>query len=74
MNFENRNKRSGLGLRSVYDYTMGILWISVGVFFLFQKKFGYDLQLDSVLTVIFGISSLLYGAFRIYRGIKQTNN
>jgi hypothetical protein len=37
----------------------------------FQKKFGYDLQLDKALTGIFGVSSLLYGSFRIYRGFKK---
>ena len=71
MNFEERQRNSTSRLRSIYDYTMGVLWIAVGVFFLFQKKLGYDLQLDKTLTTIFGVSSLLYGAFRIYRGIKK---
>jgi len=73
MNFEERQKNTGSRLRSIYDYTMGVLWVAVGIFFLFQKRFGYDLQLDSILTAIFGISSLLYGSFRIYRGYKKTN-
>jgi hypothetical protein len=71
MNFEDRNRNNNSRIRAIYDYTMGILWFAVGVFFLFQKKFGYDLQLDKVLTGIFGVSSLLYGAFRIYRGFKK---
>jgi len=71
MNFEERQKKNSSRLRSIYDYTMGVLWIAVGIFFLFQKKIGYDLQLDKTLTTIFGVSSLLYGTFRIYRGIKK---
>jgi hypothetical protein len=50
---------------------MGVLWLAIGVFFLAHKKLGYDLQLDSALTVIFGVSSTLYGAFRIYRGFQN---
>jgi hypothetical protein len=72
MDFETRNNNNNNSrIRSVYDYTMGVLWFAVGVFFLFQKKLGYDLQLDKTLTGIFGVSSLLYGSFRIYRGFKK---
>jgi hypothetical protein len=71
MDFETRNSNNNSRIRSVYDYTMGVLWFAVGVFFLFQKKLGYDLQLDKTLTGIFGVSSLLYGSFRIYRGFKK---
>jgi hypothetical protein len=71
MNFEERQRNTSSKLRSIYDFTMGVLWIAVGGFFLFQKKLGYDLQLDKTLTIIFGVSSLLYGSFRIYRGFKK---
>ena len=72
MDFEEKQKNTSSRLRSVYDYTMGVLWFAAGIFFLFQKKFGYDLQLDVTLTSIFGVSSLLYGVFRIYRGFKKS--
>ena len=71
MNFEEKQKKSGSQFRSVYDYTMGVLWIAIGIFFLFQKNFGYDFKLDHTLTIIFGASCLLYGGFRIYRGYKK---
>jgi len=71
MNFEERERKNTTTFRSIYNYTMGILWFAVGVVFLFQKKFGLDLQLDKTLTIIFGVSSLLYGSFRLYRGIKK---
>jgi hypothetical protein len=49
---------------------MGVLWIGVGVFVLFHEKFGYDLKLGPALGEIFGVSSILYGLFRVYRGYK----
>ena len=71
MKFEEKQEKSTSKLRSIYDYTMGVLWATIGGFFLIHKKIGYDLQLDQTLTTIFGVSSLLYGAFRIYRGFKK---
>ncbi len=71
MMFDDKERNTSARLRSLYDYTMGVLWMAVGIFFLFQKKFGYDLQFNSLLTGIFGVSSLLYGLFRIYRGYKM---
>lgn len=71
MNIDEKERNNSSWLRSLYDYSMGVLWLVVGVFFLFQKKFNYDLQLDPALTVIFGVSCLMYGLFRVYRGYKK---
>ena len=70
--FEKREDQRQARLRSIYDYTMGILWMAAGAFFLMHKKLGYDLRLDAILTTIFGISALLYGGFRIYRGVMAS--
>ena len=69
--FQEKSKKQGLVFRSIYDYVMGVLWLGVGVVFLFQKKFGLNLGLDLALTIIFEVSCLLYGSFRIYRGYKK---
>lgn len=69
-NFEERQRKRTALLRSIYDYTMGVLWMGIGAFFLWHHKLGYDLDLDKTLITIFGIASLLYGAFRIYRGYR----
>jgi hypothetical protein len=69
--FEERQRKRSALLRSIYDYTMGVLWMGIGAFFLWHNKLGYDLDLDKTLVTIFGIASLLYGAFRIYRGYKS---
>ena len=70
-NFGEKQEKTTSKLRAIYDYTMGVLWTAIGVFFLFQKKFGYDLQFDKTLTAIFGVSGIMYGMFRIYRGYKK---
>lgn len=75
MVFENRERNTSSRLRTIYNYTMGVLWFAVGVFFLFHRKWGFDLRLndpkDVLLTNIFGVSGVLYGLFRIYRGFKS---
>ena len=55
-------------LRAIYDFTMGIIWFGAGVFFLLNKYLGNNLGFDSLLSAIFGISCICYGAFRFYRG------
>jgi len=53
---------------------MGVLWLAAGVFFIFHKKWGYDLRFSDKqmpLAYIFGISAVLYGLFRLYRGFKN---
>jgi hypothetical protein len=72
IDFEERQRRRNALMRSIYDYTMGILWMFVGAFFLLHKRLGYDLELDAVLTTIFGVAALLYGLFRIYRGYQAS--
>ncbi len=60
-------------MRSIMDYGMGILWMGMGVFIIFIKKFSPDLALryDSITFKVFGAVCIIYGAFRIYRGFKK---
>jgi hypothetical protein len=71
MVFDDKEKNTSSWMRTIYDYTMGVLWLAVGIFFLFHKTWGFDLGLQSALVIIFGVSSVLYGLFRIYRGFKH---
>ena len=71
MSFDDKERNNSSLLRTIYDYTMGVLWLGVGIFVLFHKKWDYDLKLDAILTNIFGVSATLYGLFRIYRGFKN---
>jgi hypothetical protein len=70
-NYEDRRRKTNIFLHSIYDYTMGILWLCAGGFFLLYKKLDIDLNIDPVLTTIFGVAAVLYGAFRLYRGYKK---
>jgi len=69
--FGNDKNRKMPLLHSLYNYSMGVLWTAVGIFFLFHEKFRIDLDLDKTLVLIFGISAVLYGLFRIYRGYAK---
>lgn len=71
MLFGNRERNKSFWLRSIYNYTMGVLWLAVGIFILFHKRWGYDLRFDPILQNIFGVSCVLYGLFRVYRGFKK---
>lgn len=70
------NKRDTPALmRTIYNFAMGVLWTGVGLFFLFHRKLGLDMKMNSksdiLLSNIFGVAAVLYGLFRIYRGIKN---
>ena len=59
--------------RSIMDIGMGILWIGMGAFFLFNKylNLGWQSSFDDNTLKIFGGVCLLYGSFRVYRGFKK---
>ena len=74
MVFNDREKNTSSLLRTIYNYTMGVLWLGVGIFFLFHERWGYELfenEKQKPLGVIFGVSAILYGLFRVYRGFKK---
>ena len=70
-NYEENRRKSSAMLRSVYDYVMGVLWLSLGIVFLFHEKLGINVDFDPALETIFGVACVLYGAFRLYRGFKK---
>jgi len=71
--FENRRQKSYIRLRMVYDFTMAGLILAMGIILFFGDKFGLDLiaGLDPFMRYGFGGLCLLYGSFRVYRGIKH---
>jgi hypothetical protein len=73
--FENERdgkERRYQRMRSIMDYGMGVLWITMGAFLLFPTKFGDNFQrYDDPLMKIFGGVCIVYGLFRIYRGYKK---
>ena len=60
-------------MRSIMDYGMGILWASMGVFFIYIREFntGIEARFDNSTMKALGGICILYGGFRIYRGIRK---
>ena len=63
-------------MRSLVDYTMGLIYLAVGLFLLFAEKWGVDI--DSLYNlplngfrIAFAALCIIYGAWRWYRGYKK---
>lgn len=72
-NYENNRRKSYITMRMVYDFTMAGLILGVSVIFFFGDRFSLPVigDLDPVLRFSFAGLCLLYGSFRLYRGIKH---
>ena len=70
-----KQKRKRLALRkSLMDYSIGVLIVLTGFFFLVRDKLKLDINSNyppNEMDKIFGVICLLYGAWRIYRGYKK---
>ncbi|MBS1626528.1 MAG: hypothetical protein JSR09_01895 [Bacteroidetes bacterium] len=75
--FRNKQRKSYAIMRSIYDLGMGLLILSMGLFLLLGDKLKIDaiyrilISIDPLLRYIFGGMCLLYGSYRLYRGIKK---
>lgn len=66
---KNRRYRS---MRSITDFSMGVIYIGLGVVILFAGQF--DFQNDFIMTIPakgFAVIVIIYGSWRIYRGFKK---
>ncbi len=51
---------------------MGLIYSAMGIFFVGKKLFGVNIDFPpEPFNYVFGGLCLLYGGFRIYRGIKK---
>jgi threonine/homoserine/homoserine lactone efflux protein len=72
--YEKRKRKQVSSMRSIMDYAMGTIVVLFGAFLIFRDKF--DLEINQQfkpdsLDKIFGVICLIYGAWRIYRGVKK---
>ena len=59
-------------MKSLMDFGMGFIYVGVGVVILFAKEFHlYNNFTVSLTGKIFAVLVIIYGAWRIYRGIKK---
>jgi|LakMenE01Jun11ns_1017448.scaffolds.fasta_scaffold9409595_1 hypothetical protein len=69
--FEQQRNRQASGMRTIYHFVMGILWVGLGIFFLNHKRFGLEGSFDPGLATLFGAICVGYGLFRAWRGYKS---
>jgi hypothetical protein len=70
-NIDPKTKRYIL-MKSIMDLGMGLIYIGVGFMILFAKKIGLNNDfVESTPGKIFAGLLMLYGLWRIYRGIKK---
>jgi hypothetical protein len=67
-----KRTRSYSMMRSILDYTMGILYLAAAAFLFFAEKFGFAMEnFDLTFRYIFGAICAVYGIWRLYRGFKK---
>lgn len=71
--YKERQRKSYTIMRMIYDLTMAILLLGMAIVMLFAEKLNVDrfIVIDTSFRYMFGAICLLYGSFRLYRGIKK---
>jgi len=71
--YEDKKQRAYVNRRAIMDLGMGIIYAAAGAFFILSDVLmGIELAFPpKPFSYIFGALCLLYGGFRIYRGIKR---
>lgn len=59
-------------MKSILDFGMGIIYIGVGIMILLAKKMHLNNEFaDSIIGKGLAVIVIIYGAWRIYRGVKK---
>lgn len=70
--YREKQRKSYNLMRTVYNITMGVIILGIGLVMLFSDKLGLKFELmDPVMIYAFSGLCILYGGFRLYRGIKK---
>ena len=72
--FKEKQRKGYSNMQTVYNVTMGIIIVGIGVMMFFNEKIGLNLEEkfgDSMMIYLFEGLCFLYGGFRLYRGIKK---
>jgi hypothetical protein len=67
----DRRTKGYILMRAIMDYGMGIIIFSLGVFFFFSARLGFDFNVDDFYRYFFSGLCIVYGAWRVYRGYKK---
>ncbi len=70
MSFEDRleSSKSYKNFRTGLDLGMGVLYVVIGIFVIYAKYFGIA-ELPDTWAYVLASLMVLYGIFRIYRGL-----
>jgi len=71
--FREKQQKSYTLMRMTYDLSMGVLILGMAVILFFAEKLNIQqiIEADLAFRYMFGGICLLYGGFRLYRGIKR---
>jgi cell division protein FtsW (lipid II flippase) len=68
---DNKTKRYVM-MRSITDLGMGFIYLAVGIVILFAKQFNFSTDFTaSIPAKIFAVLVIIYGSWRIFRGIRK---
>ncbi|MCX6298692.1 MAG: hypothetical protein NTY72_06320 [Bacteroidetes bacterium] len=71
--FRDKQQKSYTLMRMTYDLAMAVLILGMAVVMLFSERLKIDQisTIDATFRYLFGGICILYGGFRLYRGIKR---
>ncbi len=71
--FRDKQRKSYYVMRMTYDLTMAIFLLAMAAVMFFGDRFKIIqiIDIDKTFRYFFGSICLLYGSFRLYRGIKK---
>jgi hypothetical protein len=69
--FEDKKQRAYINRRAIMDLGMGIIYTGMAALMFFADKVGLNAVFSQPFSYIFGGICLLYGGFRIYRGVRK---
>ncbi len=71
--FRDKQQKSYTLMRMTYNLTMAVLILGMAVvmFFAERLKIQQIMEVDNTFRYLFGGICLLYGGFRLYRGINR---
>jgi len=71
--YENKRRKQLTFMRSLLDFAMGTIILLLGAILLFHEKLKIEMneRFSPNMIKVLGAIFVLYGAWRIYRGIKK---
>lgn len=71
--FREKQRKSYTMMRTIYDLSMAVIILGMAVLLLLAERFGLVsfMGIDPMFRYLMGSVFLLYGGFRLYRGIKR---